>query len=173
MAIDRKRLGKRARTKGKTWERTIVRLLRPIFPDVYRAHQGRQGGAALGEGADVEGSPWWVEAKHCYTVSVLAALRQAMQVQAAKGDDRPPVVIAKVDKPPPGWRVGLELEPPTATMKLDDWIALVEDWVRLRCLVEESIVAPRGRGSTRVTSSPGGSSKSSTPTRRTGRPGSD
>lgn len=139
-------MGKRSKEKGKKWERAIARLLRTTFPDVYRARQSRRGGAGADEGADVDGSPFWVEAKHRFTVSVWEALRQSEAKQAEKGDRRPPVVIAKIDRPPPGWRVGLPLEPPTATMKLADWVALVEDWTRLRRLAGEPVEAPVGDG---------------------------
>lgn len=156
----RAKLGMLSRRKGQTWERALVRLFRSIFPDVYRARQDRRGGIASDEGADLEGTPFWVEAKHRYTINVLEALRQAEAVQSARGDSRPPVVIGKTDKPPPGWRVGLPLEAPTATMRLADWLSLVEDWTLLRKAAGLSLEVPRCNDCLRNPTSSAGSVKS-------------
>ena len=53
-------------------------------------------------------------------VDLRAALRQAI----ADTDGRPPVVVAKDDRKPPGWRVGEPGMPPMVVMRLDDWLAL-------------------------------------------------
>lgn len=156
--LDHKAIGKRSKRKGKSWERALVRILREIFPGVYRARQDRRGGIATDEGADLEGTPFWIEAKHRHTVNVLQGLRQAEAVQTARGDTRPPVVVAKTDKPPPGWRVGLPLEAPTATMRLADWLTLVEDWSRLRILAGQDLKLSRRDQGLRNSTSPVGSS---------------
>lgn len=143
-------MGSRSARKGKVWERAVCRLLRPVFGDgVHRGDQRRQGGSAPGEGCDNEGTPFWVEAKHEQLSNPRAALRQARTKQAERGDLRPAVAICKDDKPPPGWKVGRALAPPTVTMELSDWIALVEDWVRLRRLAGEPVLAPVGSGDVR------------------------
>lgn len=86
--------GRRSRAKGKTWEREVAKLLRPVFGEhVKRGFQSRSGR----DGADVEGSPFWVEAKHGRLVNVRAALAQALKAT----DGRPPLVVAKDDRSEP------------------------------------------------------------------------
>ena len=97
----------------------------------------------------MEGSPWYIEAKHGHSPSIPAAMRQAIGKQAEANDARPPVAVCKADAPPPGWRPGQCLAPPTATMLLKDWLALVDDWARLRRLVGERLSAPVGSADTR------------------------
>jgi len=135
-------MGARSRTKGKRWERSVAQLLRGVFPATYRARQDRRGGAGTGEGADVEGTPFWIECKHHQVVNHRSALRQARAVQAERGDSRPRVAVCKEDRPPPDWRVGLPLEPPTAVMELAAWIALVDDWARLKRAAGEPLELP-------------------------------
>lgn len=141
---DRKKLGKRSRNKGKIWERTVVKLLKPIFGEkVHRGHQDARGGVAAGEGCDVECTPFWCETKHGSAVSPMAALRQCREAQQARGDTRPPVAIVKDDRKPPGWRVGKPLEPPMVVMELSDWLDLVEDWAELKSDAGEKVVLCR------------------------------
>lgn len=114
---DRARLGRRSKRKGKTWEREVATLLRPIFGEhVARGWQARSGR----ESCDVQGSPFWIECKHMQLVDLRAALRQA----SADTDGRPPVVIAKDDRKPPGWKVGDPGAAPMVLMRLEDWLAL-------------------------------------------------
>lgn len=102
----RSRLGKRSRTKGKTWERAVAALLRPVFgAEVARGFQSRSGR----DGCDVEGTAYWVEAKHGKLVNVRAAIRQAL----AATDGRPVVVVSKDDR-----------STPLVTMQLSDWLEL-------------------------------------------------
>lgn len=143
-------MGKRSAEKGKAWERAVNRMLRAIFGDeVHRGDQRTRGGAAPGEGCDCDGTPFWVEAKHEFQTNVKGALRQALEKQDEADDARPPVAVCKDDKPPPGWRVGKPLAPPIAAMLLCDWLALVEDWSRLKQLVGEPLVAPTSGADTR------------------------
>jgi hypothetical protein len=105
---DRARLGRRSRRKGKTWERELAALLRPLFGEhVKRGFQSRCGR----DGCDVEGTPFWLEAKHGKLVNVRAALRQALEAT----DGRPAVVVAKDDR-----------SAPLVVMRLEDWLGLVE-----------------------------------------------
>ena len=104
---DRSRLGRRSRRKGKVWERELAALLRPIFPNAKRGFQNRSGR----DGCDVEGTTFWVEAKHGKCVNVRGALKQALD----DTDGRPAVVVAKDDR-----------SAPFVVMTLNDWLALAK-----------------------------------------------
>lgn len=96
------------RRKGKTWERAVATMLRPLFGDsVKRGFQSRSGR----DGCDVEGSPFWVECKHGRLVNLRAALAQAIR----DTDGRIPIVIAKDDR-----------TDPVVLMRLADWLAELE-----------------------------------------------
>lgn len=98
----RVRAGKRAKRKGDKWENDVNQAYRRIYGDVvYRGDQRNRGGAGPGEGADGEGTPFWNEYKHCGSVSVHAAMRQAREKQKEKGDTRPIVIVVKVDRKEP------------------------------------------------------------------------
>lgn len=98
--------GRRSRRKGKVWERELVHELRPVFGDgVKRGFQSRCGR----DGCDVEGTPYWVEAKHGKLVNLRAALRQAIEAT----DGRPVVVVAKDDR-----------TEPVVAMRLADWLQM-------------------------------------------------
>ncbi len=141
---NRKKLGKRSKSKGRAWEQAVVRLLKPIFGDkVHRGHQDSRGGAAAGEGCDVEGTPFWVETKHGKAVSPMAALRQCREAQQVRGDTRPPTVIIKDDRKPPGWKVGQSLSPPIVVMELSDWLDLIQDWAELKSDAGEKVALCR------------------------------
>jgi hypothetical protein len=101
------RRGRRSRAKGKTWERALVHLLRPVFPGVKRGFQSRSGR----DGCDVEGCGLWIEAKHGKLVNLRAALKQAQEAT----DGRPVVVVAKDDR-----------TAPVVLMTLAEWLRLVE-----------------------------------------------
>lgn len=131
-------MGKRSRTKGKEWERSVARMLRPIFgKQVYRGHQDARAKEAHCEGCDVDGTPFWIETKHKHTVNILEALRQCSEAQTGCGDRRPAVVISKNDKKPPGWAPGKPLSPPLATMELGVFLGLVDDWIRMKVELDE------------------------------------
>lgn len=138
MTVDRSVMGRRSKARGKGWERAIARAFRAIFGEgIFRGHQDSRGGAAASEGADVDGSFFWVEAKHGKAVSVWAALRQARTKQAEVGDVRPRLVIAKTRKrPPPGHG---RREPEIAVMELEDFLELLADYYRLRCRYDAEV----------------------------------
>lgn len=139
----RRRLGLRSRTKGKTWERAVAALLRPIFGEhIHRGHQDARARASSQEGCDVDGSPFWCETKHGKQTNPRAALRQCREAQVTCDDERPAVVVSKDDRPPPGWKVGKPLDPPLATMELGAWLGLVADWVRLKKAAGEELEYP-------------------------------
>ena len=95
------------RTKGKVWEREVAKELRAIFgPGVKRGWQARAGNDAC----DVDGSPFWVEAKHHKIVNIPAAYRQA----GSDTDGRPVLVVSKSNR-----------SEPLATMRWADFLELL------------------------------------------------
>lgn len=82
--------GKRARNRGKAWERQVARELREIFENARRGYQPR--GAKFEQRADIE-EVWelWIEAKNISSGfgGVRAALRQARE----ETDGRLPIVV--------------------------------------------------------------------------------
>jgi hypothetical protein len=108
--------GKSARSKGLTWERACVKLLKKVFPGhtVRRGFQTRGGD----ENPDVECPVFWVECKVGKKVGLRGALTQAFRDMSA---GRIPVVFAKED-----------YSKPTAYLYLDDFLEIIEEWWAMR-----------------------------------------
>ena len=104
------------RRKGHDFERAIANLLKPLFPDARRGLDQPQGG---GRQPDVDGTPFWIETKCGWRTNIKAAVEQAWV--ASTGTDRPVVAITKDDH-----------ETALATMRLGDWISLIEELQSLR-----------------------------------------
>ncbi|HUW95961.1 MAG TPA: hypothetical protein VMW58_09240 [Anaerolineae bacterium] len=88
--------GKMSRNKGARFERFIVSALQACFPDAHRGQQAHNP-----RHADVEGTPFRIEAKHYAQLTygqVLKALQQAADNGKEFGDDRIPIAITKVDR---------------------------------------------------------------------------
>lgn len=98
---------RRSRAKGGRGELAAVAMLRELWPAAKRCIA--QSRTAAREGCDVEGTPYWIEAKTGARPAILAAMRQAMR----DTDGRPPIVIARRDR-----------EGALVTMRAEDWIAL-------------------------------------------------
>lgn len=93
-------VGKLSRAKGKTFEQEVARALRGIYGEgVKRGWQARDGDDA----PDVDGTPFWVEAKRGRRVNYQAALVQVMEARESatkKKDPRavlPPLVVGRDD----------------------------------------------------------------------------
>lgn len=100
-------MGKRSREKGACFERAVAIVMRGLYPSARRGiGQARSGG----EVPDVDGTPWWVEAKHRRRVSVMAAWRQATDAR----DERPALVVTREDR-----------GPTLVTMAIEDFVRLV------------------------------------------------
>jgi hypothetical protein len=108
--------GRASRRKGHDWEREVASRFREVFghDKVRRGLQTRTGR----EVPDVDALCFWIECKRGKQTNPKAALRQAAAV-ATKG--RIPLAICKDDRCAP-----------TATLLLDDFLELVEEWWRLR-----------------------------------------
>ena len=80
--------GARSRNKGAKWERDAAALLAEVFPDAKRGiGQTRMGS----DGADVEGTPYWVECKVGQRPNIYAAIEQSV----AATDGRPWLVVSR------------------------------------------------------------------------------
>jgi len=104
--------GAGSRRKGHDWERALVHRFREVMPDaeVRRGLQSRSGH----EVADVETPIFWVESKRQKKANIRQALRQAT---ASAPAGRVPVAVCKDDH-----------EPATATLLLDDFLELIDEW---------------------------------------------
>lgn len=89
--------GRAAKRKGAAFERRVANILRDVFPE---ARRGIGQARNANEVPDVDGTPYWIEAKNRNRVDVEAAFVQAEQAaeEAAIGlgkQKRPPIVIWK------------------------------------------------------------------------------
>ena len=86
-------MGKRERTKGAVFEREVANLMRSIgYADAKRGiGQARSGG----EVPDVDGTPWWIEAKHRKAIDVHGAYQQGAD---ASDDRREVLAVTKRDR---------------------------------------------------------------------------
>lgn len=87
-------MSKLSRTKGKVWEREVARMFRAYFGGgalIKRGHQTRSGR----DGADVEGTPFWIECKHQRNCTPEAALVQAEEASGGAGDKRTSIAVCK------------------------------------------------------------------------------
>lgn len=88
-------MGSRERTKGAVFERAVAGMMRDLgYPDAARGiGQARSGS----EVSDVDGTPWWIEAKHRKAIDVHGAYLQGV----AAADGRKPVLaVTKRDRGP-------------------------------------------------------------------------
>lgn len=85
-----KQQSKRNREKGQELQREVANALQNVYPDARNNPQYR---GAKRDGADVEGTAFWIEAKNLQDGSVFAFYRQAMR-DKAKAEDTRPVLIA-------------------------------------------------------------------------------
>jgi len=89
--------GKKSRDKGARFELFLEKAFRACFPD-----SRRMGGTQSRDPkyADVEGTPFRIEAKHWAKLSyknIQDALKQATENAKEYGDDRVPIAITRVD----------------------------------------------------------------------------
>lgn len=142
------------RVKGATWEREVARMFRAYFKLGAAAKRGYQTRSGR-DGADVEGTPFWIECKHGRYCQPEAALIQAEK--ASDGDGRTPIAVCKSDRSKPFVAIrldrflalaGLAFEMPhdplglLARIKPVDLAALVADGA----LNRDFAVTPAGSG---------------------------
>lgn len=83
--------GRRSRTKGVRFELEMAHALEGIWPGAKR---GIGQARSAKEVSDVEGTPFWIEAKHRKKCSIPAAFRQAREAT----DGRPILVITRENR---------------------------------------------------------------------------
>ena len=81
------------RVKGAAFERLVANALKPLYPNAKR---GIGQTRSASEVADVEGTRWWIEAKHRKRISLMAAWSQAAEAT----DGRPLLVVTRQDRGP-------------------------------------------------------------------------
>jgi hypothetical protein len=87
--------GSRSRDKGARFERLLVSAFKACFPDTYRGQQTHNP-----RHADVEGTPFRIEAKHYAKPTyktMLDALAQAEENGERFNDPRIPIAVTKQD----------------------------------------------------------------------------
>lgn len=87
--------GKKKRVNGKkkgdSYERLVANLLKPLYPKAQRANQDK----TENEVCDVEGTPFWIEAKDHKSIAAFRYYDQALQETKAHSDKRPIMVVMK------------------------------------------------------------------------------
>jgi hypothetical protein len=88
-------MSKLSRTKGRAWQAELAKRWRDLGLWICaRSTQGEQ--RALGAlGADIEGTPFAVEAKHRRSAQPIQALRQAEDEAFTRGDERPCIAVVR------------------------------------------------------------------------------
>lgn len=114
-------MGARERAKGREWQAALARRWRErgVFPEAAST-QGAQvrSGRKIGKTPpDIEGTPFWVEAKHTRAANPVGALRQAERERREAGDPRPCIAVVKPN--------GDRLVGPVVTMRLDTFEEIV------------------------------------------------
>lgn len=97
-----------SRRKGRAGELEAAEQLRVVYPDALNGPSQYRG--AKKDGADVNGTPFWVEVKRGKAPPIGPAMAQAKR----DTDGRPPLVLSRKDRDE--WLV---------TMRLEDWKKLV------------------------------------------------
>lgn len=113
---------KKSRRKGQTFERENATRLKPVWPTAKR---GIGQARSAKEVADVEGTPYWFEAKHHKRTNIRAAY-----AQGAEATDGRPVVVVSRDT---------NKSPDLVTMSFDDWLAMAGELVRARRLADKAM----------------------------------
>lgn len=108
-------MGRSQRVKGATWERDLAKILSAAWD--LQAMRGIGQARSATEVSDVEGTVFWVEAKHHKNPNVHTAMAQAMEAT----DGRPVLVVTKQTH-------GQVL----ATMELDVFLELVAPLFRAK-----------------------------------------
>jgi len=108
--------GKLSRNKGATFERLIATELKEVHPGARRGVGQTQ---SAGNGADVEGTPFWIECKHGKQPNIRAAYKQAIEARKEADDPRPVLVVSRRDR-----------EPIMATLELKTLISLLHGQIK-------------------------------------------
>ncbi len=102
--IDRKRVGRKSRTKGAQGERDVANELRSVYPDAARGGLLQTQYGTASNACDVEHTPWWIEVKRGQRPNIQGAYEQATDAT----DGRPVLVVTRKDRS--DWLATMTLE---------------------------------------------------------------
>jgi hypothetical protein len=100
--------GAHSRTKGASYERLIAQFYRALGFPAKRTLQSREGF----EGADVQGTPWWVECKRYKSIGKVMGWWEQARVDSERcggATTLPPVLHIKEDHGPDLVVISLEM----------------------------------------------------------------
>jgi len=80
--IDRKRVGRKSRTKGAQGERDVANALKSIYPHAARGGLLQSQYGTDSNACDVEYTPWWIEVKRGQRPNIQGAYDQATDATA-------------------------------------------------------------------------------------------
>ena len=122
--------GSRSRRKGAKFERDMVHTMRKVMPGCGAKRGFQYRGTS--DQPDVDIPYFFIECKHGKKPVVRSALRQAID----NTDGRSPLAIIKDDR-----------EDPFVVMKLDDFLAFVNEWWTNKNVNEDDDNESQGKGS--------------------------
>ena len=102
--IDRKRVGRKSRTKGAQGERDVANALKSIYPHAARGGLLQSQYGTDSNACDVEYTPWWIEVKRGQRPNIQGAYDQATDAT----DGRPVLVVTRKDRS--DWLATMTLE---------------------------------------------------------------
>lgn len=120
MPVDRHKLGRYSKNKGKRAERELAHIFQEA--GLVDAHRTAQFMGKTGQAGDIEGVPFiHVEAKNVEKLNLRNAMAQSENDAEACGKGDIPIVCHKKSRVP--WLV---------TMNLTDWIPIYKVWLKAK-----------------------------------------
>ena len=120
MPVDRHKLGRYSKNKGKRAERELAHIFQEA--GLVDAHRTAQFMGKTGQAGDIEGVPFiHVEAKNVEKLNLRNAMAQSEEDTEACGKGEIPIVCHKKSRVP--WLV---------TMNLADWIPIYKVWLKVK-----------------------------------------
>ena len=120
MPVDRHKLGRYSKNKGKRAERELAHIFQEA--GLVNAHRTAQFMGKTGQAGDIEGVPFiHVEAKNVEKLNLRNAMEQSENDAEACGKGDIPIVCHKKSRVP--WLV---------TMNLTDWIPIYKVWLKAK-----------------------------------------
>ena len=120
MPVDRHKLGRYSKNKGKRAERELAHIFQEA--GLVDAHRTAQFMGKTGQAGDIEGVPFiHVEAKNVEKLNLRNAMAQSENDAEACGKGEIPIVCHKKSRVP--WLV---------TMNLTDWIPIYKVWLKAK-----------------------------------------
>lgn len=106
-------MGKGQRAKGHSFERTVAIAFRELYPDAKRGLSQTRSGVEV---PDIDGTPFWIEAKHRIRCNPRRALDEAAADSKSARSTKPPIAVTKDTG-----------KPAMVTLYLSDFLALLSN----------------------------------------------